>query len=543
MKAAKNIEGLVVAVRGLMLLVVFAAIVFMVTAMTQEMVREYISRRSYPMGREETDQKELTEEQKRDKILRSARREWQTDGTVHLVLVKFNSQGRNFDYRLGRWVESEIEVEVYDTEANLLWSGLEKESPFSYLSGPERYYDRWHGFYFTGAEFLIDFSRSFVVPVVSAEKIKVENWRYVPSGEYFAGYNGKTGTIGYLGGDGFCSEKGKVRDLGRFNEKVNVWVPRDSYSPRLLWQTDKVLWQIDFERRRAEKLYESKSEIESVRFFGWRGLNEKDVSLRGAIVVNEPQRYHLIIDNPRETIAIDIPDEYSQVRHSVNILRDGDDFYVEVSGLKGAPVDKNDRAALLKWIEETRGKPTERWEVLYRLGGERELEFLARNDWTRPADVIGERQDPWERVEEFKKYTTAAAPAFFGPMSKWRTEAKYKYRNDYKNFFIRGLDEILIYTAPTNMLYCLVLSLLSACAAAYHGWGRRRSAAGLIGWIVFVGVFNVAGLLTYLAMNHRRVLKCSACGKKRHLIGDTCIRCGGGLPAPERRQTDLVFAG
>ena len=65
---------------------------------------------------------------------------------------------------------------------------------------------------------------------------------------------------------------------------------------------------------------------------------------------------------------------------------------------------------------------------------------------------------------------------------------------------------------------------------------------GLAGWLVFVGLFNVAGLLTYLSMNHRPVLKCVECGKKRHLMADSCIRCGGGLPVPERRETDLIFA-
>jgi hypothetical protein len=528
MKAVKNIKGLAVAARGLMLLVVFAAIVFIVTATMQEMIRMHLSRNKHPVPATKT---ELTEEQKHDKIVRSARRNWLADGTMHLVHY---SGGTMYGF------PGERSVEIYDTEVNLLWSGPEEEKPYSYLSGPGPY-GRWHGFPFMGTEFTIEFSRSLVVPVVSGEKVKVENWRYMPSGEYFTGYNQNGERIGYLGADGFWSEKDKVNGLGKL-KWADAWSSRDSYTPKMIWHCEKVLWQIDFEQREVEKLYEFKDGTDYFRLFGWRALDEQESPMRRAIAVFEKEGCHLVIDNPREVITIKLAAEYSKIYHSINILRGGDEFYVRLSGMKGAPVDKDDRAAMVKWLEETRGKPRDIWQELHRLKGSGELELLGRNEWTNPVEVGRKTKSSWERAEEFKKYTTSAAPVFFMPIGKWRLEERNKYRADYGNF-VRGVDEIVIYTAPTNMFYCLVLSFVSVCGAAYHGISRRLSVAGLIGWLVFVGIFNVAGLLTYLAMNHKPVFRCSACGKKRHLIGDICIRCGRGLAVPERKETDLVFAG
>jgi DNA-directed RNA polymerase subunit RPC12/RpoP len=77
--------------------------------------------------------------------------------------------------------------------------------------------------------------------------------------------------------------------------------------------------------------------------------------------------------------------------------------------------------------------------------------------------------------------------------------------------------------------------------AFLHGWPRRTSWGKLIFWLAFTLVFNLAGLLTYLALNHTTVIKCPVCGRRRGLIQVNCVRCGAELPIPERRKTDLIF--
>ena len=60
-------------------------------------------------------------------------------------------------------------------------------------------------------------------------------------------------------------------------------------------------------------------------------------------------------------------------------------------------------------------------------------------------------------------------------------------------------------------------------------------------WLVFVGLFNLAGLLTYLALNHTPVIKCPVCGNRRGLGQAQCVRCLSDLPAPKPGKLDLIF--
>jgi hypothetical protein len=78
--------------------------------------------------------------------------------------------------------------------------------------------------------------------------------------------------------------------------------------------------------------------------------------------------------------------------------------------------------------------------------------------------------------------------------------------------------------------------------AFWHGWSRRTSWIRFIFWLVFVGLFNLAGLLTYLALNHTVVIKCPVCGKRRGLQIENCIRCKVKLPVPEKRELDLILS-
>jgi hypothetical protein len=86
-----------------------------------------------------------------------------------------------------------------------------------------------------------------------------------------------------------------------------------------------------------------------------------------------------------------------------------------------------------------------------------------------------------------------------------------------------------------------ILGLAMAAFAFWHGWPRQTSLGKLIFWLAFTLVFNLAGLLTYLALNHTPIIKCSSCGKSRCLGQVNCLRCGTELPAPKRRKLDLIL--
>jgi hypothetical protein len=94
---------------------------------------------------------------------------------------------------------------------------------------------------------------------------------------------------------------------------------------------------------------------------------------------------------------------------------------------------------------------------------------------------------------------------------------------------------------PGNSILNWVLSAAMMYFAFWHGWSRRTGLAKMIFWLIFVGAFNLAGLLTYLALNHTAIIKCQACGERRGLARLDCVRCGAVLPVPKRRKPDLIF--
>jgi len=86
-----------------------------------------------------------------------------------------------------------------------------------------------------------------------------------------------------------------------------------------------------------------------------------------------------------------------------------------------------------------------------------------------------------------------------------------------------------------------LVSIALALVAAWHGWARRTSWAAIIAWLLFVVVFNLPGLLTYLALNHTPLIRCAACGKKRGLSRATCRACGAPLLSPESNACDQTL--
>ncbi len=91
-------------------------------------------------------------------------------------------------------------------------------------------------------------------------------------------------------------------------------------------------------------------------------------------------------------------------------------------------------------------------------------------------------------------------------------------------------------------VYTYILSLLCTALAFYHIRNRKRSQASMYSWLIFVFLFNLAGLLTYLIFNHCALAKCRSCGKPRHLQSDNCPHCNSPLPKPEFMPTDIITA-
>ena len=190
-----------------------------------------------------------TEEEKRLRRIQYSLKQVLPDGTIHLVY----QPGRTL---YSHWEDS-AQQEVYDTNDNLLWQGIAKDSPYKYLS--------WTASA-GGDSFLArsmkqiqmitpELSRTLEIPVRS-QKETIQIWRYAPNGEFFTGYKAGGAKIGYAGATGFEDSESAVRPFGEFGSFF-AWCPKDSSSPTLLWQTKSRIYQINFEKRKVELLFES----------------------------------------------------------------------------------------------------------------------------------------------------------------------------------------------------------------------------------------------------------------------------------------------
>jgi len=198
-----------------------------------------------------------------------------------------------------------------------------------------------------------------------------------------------------------------------------------------------------------------------------------------------------------------------------------------------------------KWRREHYSRPVTYWKELYEVDSDGNMGLVNRFEWVRPAkpEKIDDVQIGYKDLgETTRQYLTATSPVIGWPVWGWYYRNWEKLSNSRASIdeFIR---EILWRYLPDNLWVNVVFSLLMVCLAFWHGWSRRRGLVRLGFWLVFVGTFNLAGLLTYLALNHTTVIRCGVCGKKRGLERTDCAECKAELVMPKGRETDLILLG
>ena len=488
---------------------------------------------------------ELTQEEKRLNRIRNSTKYFLADGTILLV----HKQTRRTQ---GRMDEPEI-VQIYDANDNLLWEGPSNRRPYRYLSWAMQL--RPYGFTrerMKQMQMLTpDFSRNIEIPVSSYNKTE-QIWRYYPGADYFKGYNINGEKIGYIGSTGFTDSKLKAKPFGKFRF-FTAWCPQDSSNAILLWQTQRHIYQIDFEKQHVELIFESTEadiEIERTSLKAWRDLKPGAVGSSDPkkyrpllICGTEDGKYHLILREPERKLTIAVPNDwrsnpvrFTATKQGIFVRHNGNDVLPpkDISG---------SRELFDKWLQERRGKPRNLWVELYKVDKQGGLELLNRYDWTVPAPSmpVVRARDPRPAV---KRYVSQFSPPFYDYVLRllgrkfWSRALDYQNRGDFFYSLARMVLDIQPYGGVINR----VLSALMMIFVFLHGWPRRTSWTKFIFWLVFVGLFNLAGLLTYLALNHTAIIKCPVCGRRRGLARVDCVRCQAELPAPERGKLDLIFS-
>lgn len=518
-----------------MVIIVILFLLSILQGICFEIERTY--NRTKQLTAEEKPQKEISQEGKRQERIRNSAKEFLPNGTIHLIYIS---------ERISDQINQE---QIYDADDNLLWEGPSNKRPYEYLSWAthlRRYSDGFDKQQMKQTRMITtDFSQNVRVPVQSDNKTK-QIWRYNPDAKYFTGYNNSGEKIGYAGSTGFTDSKSKVKPFGEFG-LFTAWIPKDSFSPILLWQTQRRIYRINFEKQEMELIFESTEsdiEAEGTTLHAWRDLkpgeNEYIDPNKYRPLIHcqtEDGKHHLILREPEQQLSLRVP------RASVTATKE--DIYVRSIGSDSVPSEDIVKSKELynEWLEERRGKPRNFWTELYKVDNQGNLTLINRYDWTAPAQsaFFSITKDPRPAI---KRYLSQLSPLFYDLMirlsgRKFLTSI-YSYEN--RGDFFYGLIQMMQEIRPHGGIMNRILSVLIMVFVFWHGWPRRTSWIKFLFWLVFAGLFNIAGLLTYLALNHTTVIKCPTCGKRRGLAQVDCVRCHEELPAPEHGKLDLIFS-
>lgn len=542
MRLEKNIKYVVTPAKIFMtvLILLFAVLIMQGIIIATEDIFTETKR-----GQTKTEPKEeATKEEKRINRIRYSEKKFLPDGTIHLVYRPERTQVRRD--------KPEI-MQIYDANDKLIWQGpISRRPHYSHLSWAGRLNSYRRDFTQQRMRQLQmitpELSRTLEVPVQSDKKI-IRIWRYHPAREFFIGYDTDGKKIGYIGSTGLTNSIIETKSLGKFRS-FTAWCPQDSFSPTLLWRTQRRIYQIDFEKQKVELLFEgADSDIEMISQHAWKDIDpdkegstdyEKYRPLLHCITKDDI--HHLIMREPEQRLTISIPPDWKDwFGNSYQFTATREAIFMRRSWVESRrpPEYSKSPKIYMDWWRNFRRKPQKIWVELYKVNSQSNLELLNHYTWTEPglSETVVEARD-------FRTPATRYVSKFSPPLYDWawhflgiRFWMHVYQRTDFAHVFARMLAEI----RPSGSTINWLLSAAMMGFAFWHGWPRRTSWPKFLLWLAFVGIFNLAGLLTYLALNHTAVIKCPACGKSRGLTKVNCIRCGVELPAPKRGKLDLIF--
>jgi hypothetical protein len=494
--------------------------------------------------------------------------EFMADGTIHFLYNPDFSSKKDYSGPLTRTV---TKWQVYDTNDKMVWDGNTADIPYQYLGWSEdiRPYLEYNNQNYRGSisyninrEFdggQLRNCRSFLPSLSQTLEFRLETqqgglefWRYDPDNDFLTGFEAMGAKIGYISASGFSDSKRDVKPFGKFGSVKN-FTDKNPFTPTVLWQTDKRLYEIDFTRRHVEVIFESNQvNIESFStrrclppgFSSAPYLKAFNESCRPFIdCVMKDKSHHLILMEPRSDLTIRLPQDWEKWEKGIveiTAIKDGIFLRHGWSKVKPAPPHRtiNDKQ-MIEWRREIFKKPLERIDDICKVNEDGSLVLLNSFSCIRPPQKFS------KHIPTITESARAFLREFSSPLYHIinnKFEDKISNGTRSNNGFIAITSAIIKELHPDKTIPNLVLCAAFVLAALWHGWARRTSWGKLILWLIIVGAFNLAGLLAYLALNHTPVIKCPVCGRKRGLEKDSCSQCGSPLPTPQRKPTDLIMA-
>jgi len=444
------------------------------------------------------------------------------DGTVHLGYI---------DYSLPQ----EQQYMIYDLNDNLLWQGKDIALPDKYLkwSNSTRYSMNYDYMISRIDSVYPEPRKSVIVPVLNDRQILVL-WRYNYIKGYFEGFDKNGNIIGYCGSDGFTKEKSQLKPLEKARS-LKAWMPVQGGGPIMMWADKNDIFQIDFRKQTFQMLLHlPDKKIRDIFMHNWMELSHDEEYYQVSegyrpilFCRTEDNSVYVILRDPNKTFEINIPED-SNIYVS-NVTATHDKIYMRATYSSLIPPKEIDRYsnAFSKWLLERMKEPIERSEKLYEVDFADNINLISEFDWTSPPRQLA--QSSVDPTEKFQKLLSKFSPVFYDPLSGLANRFLRRLSN---NYYQGLLDDSLYFMIQFALSYSptgYLLSLFMAGIVFLHGWPRRKSIVSLIGWIGFAFLFNIVGLLVYLALNYTPTIKCHNCNKRRGLNTPQCPRCGADL--------------
>jgi hypothetical protein len=452
-------------------------------------------------------------------------REFLFDGTV--VLVR-----QTMDPTTGR-VKA---IWVAEPNNHTLYDGPPDQNPYALISWgregaqssqantPLREMNRYCGL-------LAGFSRVVCVRTVAPDLQHSVTWVYEPDLGAFAGYNLDGHVVGYLGGQGLDLRRQETHPLDKGLSLIRLKRP-DSANLLGLWVATHSVYLIDFDAVTVTQVFHSNDgSIQWARANHWDDSNTSPY-LPSVTIVMEDGRTSVYLPDSHKLIPLATPSD--PLWQSSPVLATQRGLYLRRDRIVGAP-SYRDREAYLQWWQQNRNQPLHRIMQLLQVQDNGDLKPISSFEWTQPtrADASALSQARWESRINYAIGVVSPLPIRYIPDQFKHPRGRYQY--------LRFLIEPFI-SAPIYVPANLVATLALAALTFVHARPRRTGWGGLVFWLVLVLVLNLAGFLTYLALNHTPVIRCPACGRCRGLMRPDCPACQALPPPPKARTTDLILS-
>ncbi|MFI4913369.1 MAG: hypothetical protein ACIAQZ_17055 [Sedimentisphaeraceae bacterium JB056] len=460
----------------------------------------------------------------KEKKISSAGKEFTPDG--RLLLIETTKVDDNHK-----------KLKIYDRDYNFLWEGDAEDVPTEYST------IKYDGKSANNRPYISSSARSLTpdmrrdMIVYNRTEDVIECWRYNDRG-YFEGFiDGEP--IGYIGVKGFGDELGALEKFNNL-ECMYAYTEEEDYSaPVLLCSGNNNLYFVDIKNRQFNLLYENIGTMNDSRvsLYDWFTKNNDGEPVGTILIVNKDRKPVVIFKKDLNIITLE---GFEKGQAGIGIAFNDNpenkyDFFITSTHTVDSPGHFAPRAAIEKWFANRHKSKHKVEHKLYGLGNDRQIQLISEFD----SFIIAKRYSLNEEMIAYESkvgYLLDVAPV----ISYYILNSDFAVNAEPKIKVFRETMEMLRLFKPYHVWIAWTLGGICAAVVYLHGRNRIPSKAALIGWILFALLFNVAGMLTCLALTHYNLVKCENCGKKRHLLREKCLHCKKEMPAPAPSATDII---